>query len=218
MKTSMALKSLLGAAALALPLMASAESNVSTSVTGVGPLSAAARVNFSIVVAKTLYLRVGTGSAYTTPTYAANPQQDTITFTPAIAALGNSTPVAGTGGEAAASAETAAVVSNGGTVTLTANTGGALKDANGDAINYTEIKTTAAATGSGFTTLLNAPTLANGASSTNVVLTPTPAKGVIQADAVWTYAYANTAVVAPGTYGAVTAGGNGLVTYTATMP
>ena len=215
MKTSVALKSLLGAAALALPLLASAESNVSTTATGVGALTTTAHVNFSIVVAKTLYLRVGTGSTYTTGAYTANATQDTITFTPAISALGNGTAVAGTGGDLTGGVETAALVSNGGTVSLSATTAGALTDSAGDTIPYTQITTTASA--GTFGTLLTAPTLANGNSNT-LTFTPVPAKGVVLADAKWTYAYANNVVVPPGTYGAGTAGGNGLVTYTATMP
>ncbi len=70
MKTSMALKTLLGAASLALPLMAFAESNVQT---GAGPLTATAHVDFQIVIPKILYLRVGTGSAYTTGALVSDP-------------------------------------------------------------------------------------------------------------------------------------------------
>ena len=211
MKISMAVKSLLGAAALALPLMASAESNVQSNAS---PLTVTARVNFSIVVAKTLYLRVGPGSSYTTGVLAANSNTpDPITFTPSITVLGNGTAVTGTGGDLTNGVETAAIVSNGGTVSLVANATGALS--NGTAtIPYTQITTTASA--GTFPTLLNAPTLANGASNT-ITLTPVPATGVVLADAKWSYAYANTAVVAPGTYGA-TAANNGIVTYTATMP
>ena len=65
MKTSIALKTLLGAAALTLPLMAFAESNVQTGAATAAP-GATAHVDFSIVIPKILYLRVGTGSTYTT--------------------------------------------------------------------------------------------------------------------------------------------------------
>jgi hypothetical protein len=59
------------------------------------------------------------------------------------------------------------------------------------------------------------PTLADGATTT---LTLTPAAGkVVNRDARWTYSYANTSVVAPGTYGGVNTN-NSRVTYTASMP
>ncbi len=61
MKTSIALKTVLGAASLALPLMAFAESNVQTGAATAAP-GATAHVDFSIVIPKILYLRVGTGS------------------------------------------------------------------------------------------------------------------------------------------------------------
>jgi len=215
MKISTVIKSLCGAAVVALPLVASAESNVSTSATGIGALTTVAHVNFTIVVAKTLYLRVGTGSAYSTGVLSpANATIDTITFTPAVAAIGNGTAIAGTGGDLTNGVETAAIVANGGSVALVATTGGALSNGNGGTIPYTQISTTAAA--GTFATLLNAPVLANGASNT-VNLTAV-GNAPITADAQWTYKYLNAAAVAPGTYGTGTAGGNGQVTYTATMP
>ena len=58
MKLSIALKSLLATAAVALPLVASAASTYST---GSGTLTAAATVNFSVVIPHFLYLRIGTG-------------------------------------------------------------------------------------------------------------------------------------------------------------
>ena len=51
MKTSIALKGLLGAGALTLPLMAFAESNVQTGAATASP-GATAHVDFSIVVPK----------------------------------------------------------------------------------------------------------------------------------------------------------------------
>ena len=65
MKTSIALKVLLGAGALTLPLMALAESNYQTGAATNSP-GATAHVDFSIVIPKILYLRVGTGSSYST--------------------------------------------------------------------------------------------------------------------------------------------------------
>ncbi len=213
MTTSVALKSLLGAAALTLPLIAFGESNLQTGTTA---LTATAHVDFSIVIPKILYLRVGTGSTYTgaTPTLSSVGTIDSITFSPAAGTVGNATAVAGVGGDLAGGVETAAIVSNSGNVTLSASTGGALSDgAAGDSIAWTQITTTAATLTSG--TALPAPALANG-SGGSVVLTA-PASKLITQDAKWTYAYANSVVTPAGTYGG-TAALNGRVTYTASMP
>jgi hypothetical protein len=212
MKISTVAKGILGVAAVALPMLAAAESNVQTSLVNAA-LSASARVNFSIVIQKALYLRVGTGSAYSTGTLAANGTVDTITFSPGAGVVGNGTAIAGTGGDLTGGVETAAIVSNGGNVSLVATATGALSDGAGNTIPYTQI-TTAASAGS-YATLLNAPTLANGTSNT-ITLTA-PASKVITADARWTYAYSNSAAVPAGTYGNSIAN-NGQVTYTATMP
>jgi hypothetical protein len=213
MNTSMALKILLGTTALSLPLMASA---ASTYTTGNGTLTAAATVNFSVVIPQVLYLRVGTGSAYTTGTLATNATTDLITFSPAVGTVGNGTAVAGTGGDLTGGVETAAVVSNGGNVTLVASEAAAgLTDGNGDYIPFTQITTTAAANTATYTTL-PAPVLNGTGSSSTVTLTASAAK-VITADAKWTYKFANTATYPGGTYGGAGTN-NSLVTYTATMP
>jgi hypothetical protein len=210
MKTPVVLRTLLGAASLALPLMAFAESNIQT---GAGVLAAKAHVDISIVIPKILYLRVGTGSNYTAGILTANAVKNLIRFSPTAAQVGNGTAVAGTGGNLGAGAETAAVVSNSGNVTLNATSAGALLDAAGASIPFTQIKT--AATAGFYPTLLPAPVLQNGASA-NILITA-PASNVINADAKWTYTYANTSLPPAGTYGGVNIR-NGRVVYTATMP
>src|ERR1700692_1295476 len=143
MKTSIALKHLLGAGALTLPLMAFAESNVQTGTATAAP-GATAHVDFSIVIPKILYLRVGTGSTYSSGTLASANTIDLITFSPAAGTVGNGIAVAGTGGDLTGGVETAAIVSNSGNVTLSASTGGALSDgAAGDSIPWTQITQTA---------------------------------------------------------------------------
>jgi hypothetical protein len=209
MKTSIALKGLLGTAALTLPLIASAASTVTT---GAGALTAAATVNFTVVIPHFLYLRVGTGSAYASGTLATVATTDLITFTVPAGTVGNGTAVAGTGGDLSAGVETAAVLGNGGNVTLTAAATGALSDGAGDTIPYTQITTTAAANTAGYSTLA-APALSNGTSSEIITATGK----IVQADAKWTYGYLNTASAPSGTYGGTSAL-NGTVTYTATMP
>jgi hypothetical protein len=210
MKEPVAFRTLLGAVSLVLPLMVFAESNVQT---GAGVLAAKAHVDISIVIPQILYLRVGTGSNYTTGVLTANAVKNLISFAPTAAQVGNGVALAGTGGNLGGSAETAAVVSNGGNVTLNATSGGAMLDAAGASIPYTQIKT--AATNGFYPTLLPAPVLQNGASA-NILITA-PASKVINADARWTYTYANTRVVPAGTYGGVNVR-NGRVVYTATMP
>jgi hypothetical protein len=200
------------AVAVALPLVASA---ASTYTSGAGPLTAAATVNFQVTIPKTLYLRVGMGSAYP-GTLANSAIADLITFSPAVGTVGNSTPVAGIGGDLANGVETAAVLSNGGTVTLVATTAAAgLTDGNGDFIPFTQITTSAAALTPAYT-LLQPPVLNALGGSSTITLTP-PASKIVQADAKWTFSYANSVTPPGGTYG-----GNGvnnsLVTYTATMP
>jgi hypothetical protein len=211
MKVSIALKTLLGTAALTLPLVASAASTYST---GTATLSAAAQVDFSVVIPKILYLRVGAGSSYTTGALSTVNTVDLITFSPAAGTVGNGTAVAGTGGDLTGGVETAAVVSNSGNVTLVATASGALSDGAGDTIPFTQITTAAAANTASYT-LLPAPVLSNGTSST-VTLTA-PASKTITADAKWTFSYANSVTVPGGTYGGVNTN-NSRVTYTATMP
>src|SRR6202051_3363056 len=133
MKISFAVKSLLGAAALTLPLMAFAESNVQTGAATAAP-GATAHVDFTIVIPKILYLRVGTGSAYTTGALTSVNTIDLITFSPAAGTVGNGTPVAGTGGDLTGGVETAAIVSHSGNVTLYATASGALSNGSGDTI------------------------------------------------------------------------------------
>jgi hypothetical protein len=213
MKTSIALKTLLGTAALALPLIVSAASTYST---GTGALTATATLNFQINIPKTLYLRVGSGSAYP-GSLATVATTDLITFSPALGSVGNGTSIAGTGGDIGAGVETAAVLSNGsGNVSLVATQAAAgLTDGSGDFIPFTQITTTAAANTASYT-LLNPPVLnATGGSST-ITLTRNAA-GIVQADAKWTFSYANSVTPAGGVYGGVGVN-NSLVTYTATMP
>jgi hypothetical protein len=199
--------------AAALPLVGHAESNVQTGAATATP-GATAHVDFQVTIPKVLYLRVGSGSSYTTGALTSVATVDLVQFAPAAANVGNGTAVAGTGGDLTLGVETAAVVSNSGNVTLNATTSGALNDgAAGDTIAYTQITT--AATTLTSTTALPAPVLVNGTSA-NVVLTAPATKVIIQ-DAKWAYSYANTTKPPAGTYGGANVN-NGRVVYTATMP
>jgi hypothetical protein len=192
--------------------MAYAESNVQTGA-GTSAPGATAHVDFSIVIPKILYLRVGTGSSYSTGVLSSNPSVDLITFSPTAAQVGNGTAIAGVGGDLTGGVETAAIVSNSGNVTLNATATGALSNGAGDSIPFSQITTTATTLTSA--TALPAPVLANGTSA-NITLTA-PATKVIVQDAKWTFAYANASMVPTGTYGGVNLN-NGRVVYTATMP
>jgi hypothetical protein len=194
-----------------LPLLAFAESNVQTGTATASP-GATAHVDFSVVIPKVLYLRVGTGSSYITGALTSVNTVDLITFSPAAGTVGNGTAVAGTGGDLTGGVETAAIVSNSGTVTLSSTASAAgLSDGNGDSIPFTQITTAATTLTSG--TALAAPAL--GTAGT-VVLTA-PASKLISQDAKWTYSYANTVNAPAGSYGGVNLN-NGRVVYTATMP
>ena len=190
-----------------LPLAAQAESQFSTGTAS--PLTASARVDFQITIPKTLFLRVGTGTAQES-----NATVNLIDFVVPAASVGVGTPIAATAasGDLGNGTVTARVQGNNGNITLTSSTAGALLNGEGDSIGYSQISTAATVLSSA--TALPAPSLADG--STNTVTIPAVSK-IVNRDAQWTYSYLNTAVVAPGTYGGVNSN-NSRVTYTASMP
>lgn len=170
--------------------------------------SAAARHDFLVVIPAFLFFGVGAGA--TTP-MTANATIGAITFTVPAANVGNSTPVAGTGGDAAASAANVRVIGNNGQVTITAsNDGGGNGLGTGvptdGFIPLTQITTTAS------NAALPAPALTNAGGTTSL---PTVTNRVTNLSGTWTYSYLNTVTPAAGTYGGL---GRGRVTYTATMP
>lgn len=193
MKKALLLKTAL-AVALATPLLASAESQL---VTGAG--AASARLDFRVTIPRVLFLAVGTGATG----LANNTTIDTVTFdyTTNPAALGTG---------AAAGAITGNIVpvrvlGNNGVIALASTNTGALTNATGDTIPWSEIT----ATSSDATNFASpAPTGA----SVNLGLSS--GTRVTSRTANWTFSYANLATVPPGTYGTT----NGRVTYTATMP
>jgi hypothetical protein len=201
-------KSLLAAALLAAPFLAQAESNF---VTGNGALTANARLDFQITVPRVLYLRVGAGNAM-----ANNTAVNLIDFNVPAAQVGNGTAVAATAasGDLGNGTVTARLIGNGGAITFSSTTTGALSNGAGDTISYAAIATSVASL-AGVSEQLMHPALADG-TTTSLNLTPTSGR-VINRGAQWTYTYSNAAVVAPGTYGGVNTQ-NGRVTYTASMP
>ncbi len=180
------------ALALAAPMMASAESNLT-----IGSGDASARLNFRVVVPRVLYLGVGTGAA----ALADNTTVDNVVFDYSS----NATAV-GTG--AAAASITGAtvpvrVLGNNGGITLTStSTAGGLSNGAGDSIAWTEITAT-----SDDATNFDSPAPSGGSFAIPV----SAGTRVTARQANWTFSFANSAVVAPGTYA-------GTVTYTASMP
>jgi hypothetical protein len=185
--------------------MTSGSAMAASGTDAAGPYSVANNLDLRIVIPAFLYFRVGTDSATI----------DRITFSPTVANLGNSTPVVGTGGDAAGgSGANVTARGNNGQITIgTTVTGGGSGMGTGTPtdgfIAYTEIGTTSTDAAN-----FPAPALANaGIANVNVALGGGAAGAgkVTNRTAVWTYSYANTTVPSAGTY-------NGTVTYTATMP
>lgn len=200
-------KTLIAAAVLtAAPMMANAESHF---VNGTG--NANARLDFQVTVPRFLFLRVGTGTNFSN-----NTSIDLISFSVPAATMGNGTPVAAStgSGDLGNGAVTARVLGNGGAVTLTSATTGALSNGAGNTISYDQITTAATALPGAPGTAMPHPTLAD--TGTGSVALPATA-GVVNRGATWTYSYANAAIVAAGSYGGVNIN-NGRVTYTAATP
>jgi hypothetical protein len=197
------------AAALVLtaPVLANAASTITTGTAT--PLTASAQLDFQVVVPKVLFLQVGAGSLM-----GANTTVNQIAFTVPGGTIGNGTAVVASAasGDLGNGVVTARVVGNNGNVTLSSTTTGALTDAAGDTLSYTQIGTAATAGATG--NLLLPPALADAATTTETL---TAVKNVVNMDAKWTFSFLNTAVVPPGTYGGVNAN-NSRVTYTASMP
>lgn len=183
----------------------------STYVTGSAtPLVATANLDFTIVVPRMLFLRVGTaGANYTTTTTI-----DNLVFTLPGVNNGDGTVIAGVGGDLAAGSVTARLIGNAGPISFTSSTVGALSNGNGDTISYAQIATSTAVLTSA--TALPHPTLADGAVTT-LSITPAAGTKVVNRDAKWTFTYLNQNVVAAGTFGGVNVQ-NGRATYTASMP
>jgi hypothetical protein len=202
---SRALKGIALAAVVAAPFAANAESNFQT---GAGALNATARVDFTIVIPKVLFLQVGTGALYTT-----NGAVDMITFDVPAADVGNGVAVnaAAGSGDLGNGTVTAMVRGNGGNVTLSASNAGPLSNGDGGSIDWSQITTTAAPLNTA--NVLPAPVLLNG-NSAAIPIAPLAGK-IVNQDARWTYKYANSAPVDAGTYGGLNIG---RVTYTASLP
>lgn len=205
------------AAAIAAPFAAQAESTITTAT---GAMTASARLDFAVTIPKVLYLQVGTGTPFTTVGTI-----NEITFAVPAGGVGNSTPVAGAGGDLAGGGVTVRVLANSGAVSLTNTTTGPLLTTGTGlpSVPWSDISVTAAALAApttGFTAgAIPHPPFNVGAtggpSTTPTALAATA--GLVRREGSWTFAYANTATLPAGTYGDTVAN-NGRVTYTATAP
>ncbi|HSX95764.1 MAG TPA: hypothetical protein VLG41_22740 [Hydrogenophaga sp.] len=196
MKRNLLLKTTL-ALAIASPLMASAESQLTT-----GGGSAVARLNLEVIIPSVLFLGVGTGSDLTNTS---NSNADTLTFDYTT----NADQVGIPGSPAADIRDTnggfpgngqipVRVFGNNGQVTIRADNPPNLVNG-ADTIPFTEMSVVSNNT--------NLP--APGFSGTNTSQ-PLLAGRVTNQSALWTYSYGNSTAPAAGTY-------TGTVTYTASM-
>ena len=183
------------AVALAVPAIASAESNF---VSGATPLNASANLNIQVTIPRILFLQVGTG-AYPNN----NATIDTVSISVPAANVGDGVAVA------AGASVAVRVRGNGGNISLNSNTPGPLLNASADQLAYTTISATTD------NASLGHPAFAASGNGTAVTLTAT--NRVFDETANWTFSYSNLAVVAEGTYGGNVAN-QGQVTYTATLP
>jgi hypothetical protein len=190
----------------ALPSTAHAESQF---VTGTGtPLTASANLDFTIIIPKFVYVRIGTGSLVNNATV------DELIYNVPAAQVGDGSPISGAGGDLSNGTVTARVIGNNGTITFSSATQGAMENASGDTISWTQMDVSVAA-GSSATPLAH-PTLIDGPAQTSIDLTPNVGSKVTVLDAQWTFTYKNQNVVPAGTYGGPTQ--NGRVTYSVSMP
>ncbi|MES2944117.1 MAG: hypothetical protein V4772_14710 [Pseudomonadota bacterium] len=205
------------ATVFAAPLAVHAESTtVNPAISG---STATGRLDFTVVIPAVLYLRIGTGNAIAA---ANNATIDGITFTVPATNIGDSTVVAGVGGDLNATTPgsvTVRVFSNFGTgVGLNAAAGGQLTSSGGDTIAWTDIAVATAAlpaTTAGYTN----GTLAHPALTAAGVGTSVPIAAVgrlVRQETKWTFSYSNSTAKPAGSYGAGT-GTNGRLTYTATQ-
>lgn len=174
------------AAATALPLAAHAASN---SANGAGPQSTTVDLNFSVVIPRFVFLRVGD---------AAPASVNTLSYAPTINDLVNSTTVTPTGGDVGSDL-TVRVLSNGGNVTLAASNLANLVSAGNNI-------PTSTLTASNPLGSIGVP-----AFGSSVVLNAV--SGVVNQSGTWRYTWANpvNTVYPAGTY-------TGTVTYTASIP
>lgn len=199
------MKKLLLASALGLMGLASTGVHAESQFV-VGTGSAAAKLDFRVIIPRVLFLGVGTGATAATPATLATVDRVTFDYTTNPAAIGTGTAAASitnTGPVPAGATLPVKVIGNNGQVVLTSTNSGNLVSGT-DTIPFSQITAVTS-----LATVGGVPVPAASGATANVILT-TGTK-VTNASANWTFAYSNTATVPSGTY-------DGRVTYTAAMP
>ncbi|SDZ58337.1 hypothetical protein SAMN05518854_10817 [Variovorax sp. YR266] len=205
---------LVAAIAGAIPFAAQAESNFTSAASGA--LSATARLNFTVTIPRVMYLQVGTGTNFSTVSTV-----DGLTFTVPGASVGAGGAIAGAGGDLTGGAVTVRVLGNAGNLSLNSGVTGQLSNGT-NTIPWSAITVTAAPLTAGTTAGFTNAAITHPAFSATTGAGPTATaftavNTVVRQESKWTFAYDNTGVYAPGTYGATVAN-NGVVTYTLTSP
>jgi hypothetical protein len=184
---------------MGLAMAAQAESDLNIgSATG---LSAAAKLDFKVVVPRLIFLRVGTGVNFADALGGTN--IDRVDFNLTSADITSALPIAGVAGQGPY-AVAVRVLGNGGNISFTANgTAGGLTNG-AQTIAWSQVTPTSSNTAG-----LPHPAIGNGVAG---VATSLPAAAnVVNQTANWTFSYLNTNTMAAGSY-------NGQVTYTAALP
>ena len=205
-------------AALVSPMAALAESAMVAPAAAAA--TAAAKLDFRIVVPRVLFLQVGTGTKFV-----ANTGVDLIDFSVPAANVGDGTVVAATAasGDLTNGAVTVRVMGNGAsTISLNSATTGAMNNGSGATVGWNRIAVVAAPLTAGTTTGFNNtgiahPTFAASNTGNGTATTLNATNGVVREEGKWTFSYLNTDILAAGTYGGVNTNA-GRVTYTASMP
>jgi hypothetical protein len=179
----------------AVPGLVSAESNEAS---GGGTLTASARLNLSVVIPTFLYFQVGNTGAGNI---------DTITFSPTSDVLGDSSTIAGTGGDAGGGGASVRVRSNAGEITITPTNDGGVGGLGTGAGNISLSEISVASSDPALPT----PLLTDAGGAADAVKVTLTAGNVTNRQAVWTYSYDNTTTPEAGTYDAQ-------ITYTASSP
>jgi hypothetical protein len=211
------MKKLLLVSTLGLTGLLSATAHAESTYTTPAALNstASARVDMTIVIPQVLFLRVGTSSGNT----ATDGTINSISFTVPGANVGDSTVIAGVGGDLTAGAVTVRVYGNGGNINLNSNTSGQLTTGvAAEAIPWSQISVASAAlaaTTAGFTNAAITHPTFNATGGAGTVTNLTATNRLVRVEGKWTYTYLNSTLPAAGTYG--TSANGGRVTYTATQ-
>lgn len=192
------IKTLVAVASIAAAFSAQAESDINTGAAA--GLSAAAKLDFRVVVPRIIFLRVGTGTNFADALGGTN--IDRVDFNLTAADVGSGASIAGAAGQGPYPV-VARVLGNGGNVSFTANgTSGGLTNGT-QTIPWSQISPVVSG-GS-----LPHPAIGNGVAGTTSTLTA--AAGVVDQTSTWNFNYLNANAMAAGTY-------NGQIIYTAALP